>query len=162
MAYRLWALIAESNTFRSLPDICVTAEIISLEHGYALMPITNALAAHLGDNGHLVFDDHFKHLTSGLRVLAKTLSMHGPVAYIEAEFWGPFTKQAANVWWKGHNNFGPVTEEIMKDIRSKFIPHLPLNRVLKELDVPTEDGRDCTDTLRLREHLSTEDWNVER
>jgi hypothetical protein len=69
------------------------------------------------------------------------LSHRGPVAYVEAEYFGGVGEQRATLWRDG------VAEDLPA-----------LNEALRALGVRRTGGRDEFDTIGLGRHRTTQDW----
>ena len=91
---------------------------------------------------------------------ARAVSGLGPVAYVEAEFFGGVGEQAAVVWDRGEAVFGPTAQQFPSDVAAVNVG--PINGALRALGVTAVDGRDEFDSLGLGRHRHVEDWAADR
>jgi hypothetical protein len=81
-----------------------------LEYGLVLLPLTQSLLSEL-DRLHpraISFDrSGFRSLTNAVAVFARELSLNGPVAYVETEYFGGNGDQGAAAWDQGRLIYGP-------------------------------------------------------
>ena len=129
------------------------ARAVPLVPGLSLLPMTEGL---IDDITQLCPTAHpyeeFVHFALPVRDLVSSVSRMGPVAYVEAEYFGGVGYQAAIVFDRGDVAQGPV--------RSSRIG--PINSALRLLGVRAELGKDEFDTVRLGRYRHLEDWtNVE-
>jgi hypothetical protein len=89
----------------------------------------------------------FWKLSGPLRQVIASASHHGPVAYVETDYFGGAGGQAAAVW-RG----GTIWMERRSDGSG------PINEALRLLGVRPTPGEDEFDTLGLGRHRSNEDW----
>jgi hypothetical protein len=83
-------------------------------------------------------------------------SKSGPVAYVEADYFGGTGMQSAIVWDGGELVPGLViTAEVTVDFRPG---RSPISRALRQLGVATDGTVDEFDTIRLGRRRRTEDW----
>ena len=87
---------------------------------------------------------------------ARASSRLGPIAYVEAEFFGGVGEQAAVVWHRGEAVFGPTAQQFPPEVPEVGVG--PINAVLRRLGVTAVDGRDEFDTVGLGRHRHVEAW----
>ncbi|MEV4310841.1 hypothetical protein [Actinocrispum sp. NPDC049592] len=146
--YRLEAIIASDPTLRSLA--ISGAHIVPLDQGLSLLPMTDALFSAI--TGDAKLDGFWKAPTGLGDVLA---ACPGPVAYIEAEFFGGDGMQSAQVWHDGEVVLGPLHQpegEPPDEAGS------PISQALQHLGVSRGDHFDEFDAVGLDRHRETEDW----
>lgn len=147
------ALIAEEQRLRDEMATFQKAIICPLEKGFALVPITDSLAAELklvaseGDPP-LVPD-----MAPGLGSLALRISHGVAVAYISTEYFGGQGGQDAIVWSNGDIIFSPKSEGY-----GDAWPNSAISRALRTVGVIADQGRDEFDTLGLGRHRETHRW----
>ena len=131
-----------------------------------MIPITDQLRQSLDtfDSSHDKADpDKLNYLTPPIAAWAARVSLDGPVAYMEAEFFSGQGFQAAVVWHDRRVIFGPVVTSNEPDDEGKQPPWLPLDhwaidRALRLLGVSAHGAGDEFDALGLGAHRSTEEW----
>ncbi len=101
--------------------------------------------------------DTFEYLTVGLQELLLLASTDGPVAYLEAEFFGGLGTQAAAVWDSAYPATGPVRHdsEVEPDVPATL---WPFNTALRALGVRATETTDEFDVVGLGGYRCTEDW----
>ena len=142
MSYTLQAFIGDfSELEQKLPS---GLTVVSLDQGKALIPLT--------DEVREVYEIPFLPLTNedqveiapSIKAIAERFK--GPIAYIEAEFFGGDGTQASAIW-KGHKLiFGPVVNASA------------INDALWRLGVVKDGHHDEFDALALGTHRDTNDW----
>jgi hypothetical protein len=106
VSYDLQAVIARSEVLSSCADDLPSARLGVLEQGLAIMPMTDDLfdAVTDGSAGALGFWS----LPGGFDGVLARWSVGGPVAYVEAEYFGGVGSQRAAVWAGGGLILGPL------------------------------------------------------
>ncbi|MEU0881995.1 hypothetical protein ABZ345_25560 [Lentzea sp. NPDC005914] len=89
----------------------------------------------------------------GENVLAQW-SLSGPVALVEAEFFGGCGSQQAQVWEHGRRVLGPLVQEEDDPVP----PVSPISLALRRLGVVKGSHHDEFDAVGLGRHRSTSDW----
>ena len=107
MAYELCGLVARPSVLdpavRGLP-----ARVVRLDQGLALVPVTPELTRSAAVIERPVPPESgFWRLTPGVVALLERGSLAGPIAYLEAEYWGRWGRQTAAVWDCGAIALGP-------------------------------------------------------
>lgn len=144
MAYTLQAVITKSGGFpKELP---LSLQIVCLGAGVDMIPLTEEVlesfeipALPLTDEGEIV-------LPETLASFCSMLSEHGPIAYIEAEYFGGAGTQANCLFVSG----ALTTEPLVADNA--------INRALKFLGVNSEEVCDEFDAVGLGQHRDTDSW----
>ncbi|MFF1295862.1 MULTISPECIES: hypothetical protein [unclassified Streptomyces] len=154
MAYDLKAVIAEAESLRRAARDLPAARTASLGQGLALMPLTHALfesVAHGGGGGAL----GFSRLPEPLAKTVAAWSAGGPVAYVEAEYFGGVGEQRAVVWDGGTVVLGPLRAEEGEP----FPPDGgPVSRALRRLGVVAGPGEDEFSAVGLERHRHGGAW----
>jgi hypothetical protein len=97
-------------------------------------------------------------LVERVAVDARAASRLGPIAYVEAEFFGGVGEQASVVWDHGEAVLGPMVQEFSPGAPTAMVG--PINAALRWLGVTALVGRDEFDTLELGRHRHVEDWTA--
>jgi len=164
MAYVLNALIAEPKVLESWPD----AGVVALPQGRVLLPLPNEIwkaNRHSSQpilresDARAASESDFEPPDSREASLAAAgaafewiaarcaeLSLAGPVAYVEAEYFGGAGQQAAALWDRGLLVLGPRLGE-----------H-PIDQVLARLGISRGAAHDEFDALDLGRFRMTDYW----
>jgi len=141
MVHSIAAFVAKRPAIEHVAQALGDAAIYKLEHpDYLVVPVTDdafdALVAAHGDSAPA--GNEFWRLTVGLIDLARECSVHGPIAYVETDYFGGAGVQGAAAWADGEMHFPPTTEE-----------HSVINAALRMIGLNPQDGLDAFDTLGL-------------
>jgi hypothetical protein len=98
--YRLQAVIAAEHVLRDLAGAVEDARIVALGQHLSLLPMTDALFDAVTVAGAPQLDGFWKAPAGFDRAMA-TCSANGPVAYVEAEYFGGTGEQSAVLWDAG-------------------------------------------------------------
>jgi hypothetical protein len=149
MAYTLEAFVLKSAAASEAVKAFPSAVVVPLDQDLSLIPLTDAfsvaLEAHYGAGLEIEFDDLSPLLGSGVQ-WAAAASAAGPVAFLEAEFFGGQGSQAAIGWQAGRITFGPSEA------------NHAINEALRWLGVTPAESLDEFDTVRLGRFRATEEW----
>jgi hypothetical protein len=107
MHYELCGMVATPDVLAGVPVRHPAARLVSLEQGLALVPVTDELVASLPDEGPGPPESGFRRLTGAVLGVLTLISLAGPVAYLEADYWGRSGWQTAAVWYHGTIVLGP-------------------------------------------------------
>src|SRR5690349_8305985 len=107
MAYTLEAVISPVTVLHTVTQEHAGAVIVPLRQGLSLMPMTDELFDALTD-GSRDQPPGFWKLPGGFARVLAAWSHRGPVAYVEADFFGGVGSQCAAAWDGGTVIFGPV------------------------------------------------------
>jgi hypothetical protein len=151
VGYTLEAVIGAPDVLQPIVDRWPDAMIVPLASGLALVPMTDELFDAATDGTTQDAPGFFKLPTGFDRELAGW-SAAGPVAYVEAEFFGGVGSQCAALWEGGRLTLGPMAAD----------EDGPISQVLARLGVSRDGQRDEFDTVGLDRHRHTEDWLPER
>ncbi|MFF7266548.1 hypothetical protein ACFZCL_40675 [Streptomyces sp. NPDC008159] len=140
MSYRLDAAISDFDRLRRWAEGVTGAVVAPLARRLGLLPLTTGFR---GDRPHLLRD----------------LSRGGPVAHVEADFWGGDGDQTAALWRAGVREWGPVHTSDFSGPREDW----PINAALALLGVVpagpgAPDHRDLFAEVGLGRGRDEEDW----
>ncbi|MGW2716810.1 hypothetical protein [Streptomyces sp. NPDC001492] len=154
MGYDLHAVIAEEEVLRSAAQGLPAARLASIGQGLSLMPMTGALFHSLAE-GSGTGTLGFWRLPGGFdKVLAES-SVRGPVAYVEAEYFGGVGEQRAAVWDGGIMVLGPLH---VGEGRPFPPAGSPISQALRRWGVAASDGEDEFSAVGLHRHRHNEAW----
>ncbi|WP_405656257.1 hypothetical protein [Streptomyces sp. RK9] len=153
MGYELHAVIAEGELLRNAARDVAAARLAPLGQGLSLMPMTDALFDAVTDGGP-ARPPGFRRLPGGFDALLATWSAAGPVAYVEAEYFGGVGEQRAAVWDGGTLALGPlrVGEGRLAAAGS------PISQALRRLGVVAGADEDEFAAVGLGRHRDPEAW----
>jgi hypothetical protein len=154
VGYELQAVLAAADLLRAR---AADLPVVPLDHGMALIPMTERLADTLDagapDPGTESLG--FVWLPNGFDRTLADWSAAGPVAYVEADYFGGVGAQRAVVWLRGEIVLGPLGV-------APGQPHgpagSPISRALARLGVSCDGSRDEFDTVGLGRRRETGDW----
>ncbi|MGW2707317.1 hypothetical protein [Streptomyces sp. NPDC001340] len=154
MGYELQAVIAEGEALRGVARDLPAARLASIGQGLALMPMTGALVDSVAD-GSGVGALGFWQLPGGFEKALVGWSAGGPVAYVEAEYFGGVGEQRAAVWDGGAIVLGPLHVEEGQP----FPPAgSPISQALRRLGVVAGACEDEFSAVGLHRHRRSEAW----
>ncbi|MER7667980.1 hypothetical protein ABTY61_05880 [Kitasatospora sp. NPDC096128] len=161
MSYELQALIGMLELLTVAAAEVPTARVVPLAQGLALIPVTPAvLSALQGDaavsraGGGAGFGWH----SAGFELRLAAWSKAGPIACVEAEYFGGSGTQRAAVWSDGRVVLGPLA---IGEFEPAPAEGTPISRALRRLGGYVEPGRaDEFDSVGLGAHRSTAGWAV--
>ncbi|MGW2863616.1 hypothetical protein [Streptomyces sp. NPDC001205] len=154
MGYAVQAVIARDEVLRVAPQEAPEVQAVPLGQGLSLVPMTDELFDEVTDGS----DSRalgFWRLPGGFDTLLARWSTAGPIAYVEAEYFGGVGEQRAAVWADGALVLGPLDEPTKKWL---FRTVSPISQALQRLGVRRSLGEDEFEALGLDRHRSTEDW----
>ncbi|MFE5754546.1 hypothetical protein ACFQ7M_18580 [Streptomyces massasporeus] len=154
MSYDLRAVIADQEVLRITTRDLPAARLASVGQGLALMPMTDALCEAVADGGG---DGAwgFQRFPGGFEKVLAGWSAGGPVAYVEAEYFGGVGEQRAAVWDAGAIVLGPLHVEEGEP----FPPAgSPVSQALRRLGVVTGAAGDEFAAVGLDRHRHNEAW----
>ena len=150
------ALIAKNSELAVSVCRFESAIICPLVQGFALLPITDALAKELAVyplESKVALAKPIGDLSDGLHALAIEISHATPVAYITTYYFGGQGGQDALVWDKGSLRFSPTEQGY-----NQGWPNSPISQALRMIGVVTEKGMDEFDTVNLGKYRETHKW----
>jgi len=144
MAYELKALLAKVQTFKAAD---LRYPVVSLSHGMALLPLTETIIHLIGVKSFPLQDFYQITVDSNLDKLGVSLSLFGPVAFIQANIFGGIGDQASMVWSGG--------KRIRLEVSMKAI-----NNAIEDIDedIWEPSAGDEFDTLDLGRFRYTSEW----
>ncbi|MFF1452169.1 hypothetical protein ACFVYF_29125 [Streptomyces sp. NPDC058274] len=154
MGYELEAVIAAEELLRVASREVPGARVVPLQQGLSLMPITDEVFDAVTD-GSDVGDLGFWKLPGGFETVLARWSSAGPIAYVEAEYFGGVGEQRTAVWADGSLALGPLD----KPEKKRFWRAVsPISQALRRLGARKSLGEDEFDAVGLYRHRSNEDW----
>lgn len=154
MGYELQAVIAGDEVLRVASREVPGSQVVPLRQGLSLMPMTDEVfdAVTDGSDGG---DLGFWRLPGGFGTLLAQWSAAGPIAYVEAEYFGGVGEQRAAVWADGALELGPLDEPTKKRF-SRAVS--PISQALRRLGARRSLGEDEFEAVGLDRHRNNEDW----
>jgi hypothetical protein len=166
MAHQIQAFIGQhSYLHTSLPRFPF-AHLIALPQGFALLPLSGTFVANvgaqLGGELHATYPE-LRMLTAPLAKLGTELSLRGPIAYVETEYFGGYGSQGSVVWDAGSIVFGPLRtgepdEWEFSPIASTALEEGAINQALRYLGVARGTSGDEFAALQLSKCRSNDEW----
>ncbi|QXE36010.1 hypothetical protein KQY30_18875 [Streptomyces sp. GMY02] len=153
MSYELQAVIAKDEVLRCASRDFPAARVVSLGHGMSLMPMTDQLFDASTDGTQSPLG--FWRLPGGFDRRLADWSAAGPVAYVEAEYFGGVGDQRAAVWADGAVVLGPVHVPEGQPFGSAGSP---ISQALRMLGVVADAATDEFAAVGLDRHRHGEDW----
>ncbi|MFE0098874.1 hypothetical protein [Streptomyces sp. NPDC059009] len=160
MSYDLQAVIAGEDLLRSAAAAVPGAQVAALPQGLALMPMTDEVLDSVTDGVGVDAEGAlgFWRLPEGFEKVLADWSLAGPVAYVEAEYFGGAGEQQAAVWADGALELGPV-DESTGDAGNAGRPAVsPISQALRRLGVRTGPGEDEFTAVGLDRHRDNDGW----
>ena len=164
MAHHIQVILAREELIERLVKAWQHAHKLSLPQEFALIPMIRVL---LEDMDELInrqepppYSD-FAHLSASIAEVLSDISHHGPVAYLETEYFGGAGTQSALLFHKQQLQSGPHKTETRWNQELESYQTLPegasaINRVLKELGVRRSETDDEFDSLQLGHYRGNE------
>jgi len=153
--YRLQAVIAADHVLRDLAGAFEDARIVLLTGRLSLLPTTDTLFDAITVARTMPPLDGFWKAPAGFGRAMAACSAHGPVAYVEAEYFGGTGEQSAMVWDAGQVVLGHLH---LAEKASVPAVGTPISQALRRLGVAKGDHQDEFDAVGLGRHRDTEDW----
>jgi hypothetical protein len=141
MVHSIAAFVAKPPVAKIVAEALGGAPVYRLRHAeFLVVPVGDdafdALVAERGASSAV--GNEFWRLTVNLMDLARECSVHGPIAYVETDYFGGAGVQGAAAWVDGEARLPPTVEE-----------HSVVNAALRMIGLRAEDGFDEFDTLGL-------------
>jgi hypothetical protein len=149
--YCIRAVIATDPVLRELASTMPEARIVPLGQNLPLLPVTDALFDALTRAGAPELDGFCK-TSAALGAMTANCSTIGPVAYVEAEYFGGTGSQTAQVWDAGKVVLGPLH---LAEGEPSPATGTPISRALRQLGATKGDHFDEFDAVELGRHR---DW----
>jgi len=154
MGYCLQAVIADEPVLRELAGSIEEAHIVPLGKHLSLLPMTDALFDVVTIAGAPELDG-FWEAPAGFGSALAACSVNGPVAYVEAEFFGGAGTQCAQVWDGGKVVLGPLH---LAEGEPSPAAGSPISQALRQLGTDRGNHFDEFDAVGLGRHRDTQDW----
>lgn len=159
MSYELQALIGTRELLTVAAAEVSTARVVPLAQGLALIPVTSAVLTALQGDGVLRRPGGgagpVRH-ADGFELRLAAWSKAGPIARVEARYFGGGGTQRAAVWADGAVTLGPLT---IGEFEPAPAEGTPISRALRRIGARTEEGRaDEFESVGLGRHRSTGGW----
>ena len=154
MGYDLQAVISREELLRTRTQTLSEAVVTLLGQGLALVPITDAFFDQVAGVPH-GDGPGFWRLPAGFERTLAAWSVQGPVAYVEAEFFGGVGWQRSAVWSDGIVVLGPLRIDEDQQFAAEGSP---ISQALRRLGVVASEGRDEFEAIGLARHRHRDDW----
>jgi hypothetical protein len=154
MAYMLEAVIGPTTVLSVVTQGQAGTVIAPLRQGLSLVPMTDELFDELTD-GSPGRPPGFWKLPGGFDRVLCSWSSHGPIAYVEAEYFGGAGRQCAAVWNSGALVFGPAAIDDGQPVPDAGTP---ISQALARFGVVRGGHHDEFEAAGLSQHRRTEDW----
>ncbi|MEU1284357.1 hypothetical protein [Kitasatospora sp. NPDC005856] len=159
MSYELQALIGTLELLTVAAAEVPAARVVPLAQGLALIPVTSAVLAALQGDGLVCRPGSGagagRH-SDGFELRLAAWSKAGPIARVEARYFGGGGTQNAAVWADGTVALGPLT---IGEFEPAPAEGTPISRALRRIGAHTEEGRtDEFDSVGLGRHRTTGGW----
>ncbi|MGW7636895.1 hypothetical protein [Streptomyces decoyicus] len=154
MGYQLQAVIAGDELLRAASQDLADVGVVPLDQGLSLMPMTNELFDAFTE-GSADGAWGFWRLPGGFGRLLAQWSAAGPVAYVEAEYFGGVGEQQAAVWSDGAVVLGPLHTPEGQPFP---LAGSPIAQALRRLGAAADAAEDEFSAIGLDRHRHTEDW----
>lgn len=153
MGYELQAVIAGDELLRSASRDVPCARVAPLRQGLALMPMTDEVFDAVTD-GSAAGAPGFWRLPGGFERTLALWSAAGPVAYVEAVYFGGVGEQRAAVWADGALAWRSLDSP--KKLFSR--PVSPISQALRRLGARASVGEDEFAAVGLDRHRDNDGW----
>jgi hypothetical protein len=154
MAYTLEAVIGPTVVLSVVTRDQASMVVVPLRQGLSLVPMTDKLFDELTD-GTSERPPGFWKFPGGFDRVLCSWSSYGPIAYVEAEYFGGAGQQCSAVWDSGVLAFGPLLEEEGRPVPDA---ESPISQALARLGVVRDGHHDEFAAAGLSQHRRTEDW----
>jgi hypothetical protein len=154
MSYELRAVIAGQDVLRNVVRELPAARSAPLGQGLSLLPVTDALLAAAG-GGDTTRPLGFWWLPAGFDARLAAWSAAGPVAFVEAEYFGGVGEQRTAVWAGGALVLGPLA---VGEGERFPVGGSPISQALRRLGAVARDGGDEFSAVGLGRHRRSGRW----
>lgn len=155
MGYELQAVIANEWLLEEASTAVAHARVIRLDQGLALLPMVDELFDAITTGADDAAQLGFWKLPGGFADVLARWSIAGPLAYVEADYFGGTGTQTAAVWDAGVLAVGPLH---LAQGHPAAADGTPISQALRRLGVTCHGCDDEFDTVGLGRHRYTEDW----
>lgn len=156
VGYVLQGVIGSAAALQPVAGL-VSAVVVRLGQGLCLLPMTGSLFDEV-TRGDAV-DSRFalcERFPPGFDSLLAGWSRRGPVAYVEADFWGGTGTQFAAVWDAGELVLGPIVDGL--DAPPAVVRRSAISQALRRLGASAHRHIDEFAAVGLDRHRHVEDW----
>lgn len=154
MSYEIQAVIASTDLLRAATADLAHARLAPLQQGLTLLPITNDLLDSVTDQAADQMSGFWR-LPHGFDHTLAAWSHTGPVAYVEAEYFGGTGEQHAAVWHHGNLILSPLHLTASHPFPAEGSP---ISQALRRLGAHTSGEIDEFAAIGLGQHRHVEDW----
>jgi hypothetical protein len=154
VGYDLQAVIGGSELLASAVRDIPAARLAPLVQDLSLMPITAEFFDAVTDGSGSEFPGFWR-LPGGFGAVLASWSEQGPVAYVEAEYFGGVGEQSAVVWDRASIVLGPLT---WPEGQPRPAAGSPISQALRLLGVVAAPGGDEFDAAGMIRHRDTARW----
>jgi hypothetical protein len=154
--YCLQAVVATHRVLSDLVAATVNAQIVPLGQQLSLLPVTDALLKAV-TIASAAQPSGFWKMPAGLDHALAACSANGPVAYLEADYFGGTGSQNAQVWEHGQIVLGPLH---LAEDQPFPADGSPISQALRRIGVDKGHHHDEFDAVGLSRHRETDDWLV--
>jgi hypothetical protein len=153
MGFCLEAVIADEAVLRRLAE---DAPVVPLHGPLSMLPMTDEYFDAVSVPGAHGLEGFWK-APAGFGNSLAACSELGPVAYVEADYFGGVGTQSAQVWHRGTVVLGPL--RLAEGERPPSVGS-PISQALRALGVRRGRHLDEFDAVRLGRYRCTEEWLV--
>ncbi|MGW1783197.1 hypothetical protein ACWCQQ_29275 [Streptomyces sp. NPDC002143] len=154
MSYELRAVIADDDLLRNATREISTARLAPLHQNLSLLPVTDDFFDAVTD-GSSNRPLNFPRMPSGFDLHLALWSSTGPVAYVEAEYFGGAGEQQAALWNNGALVLGPL---LLPEGSAHPAGGSPISQALRSLGVRRAGAYDEFEAAGLGRHRHTAGW----
>lgn len=154
MGYELVAVVAAEALLRTVGENLTGTKVVPIAQGLALLPITGDFFDSVNDP-RVPQEPEFWKLPCGFTTRLATWSKTGPVAYVEADYFGGVGSQSAVVWVNGTTVLGPLH---LAENEPTLIAGSPISQALRQLGVQKTGKSDEFDAAGLGAQRHIADW----
>lgn len=153
MAYTLEAIIGPTTVLQAVAQDRRNTVLVSLHQGLSLVPMTDKLFDELTSGPGQ--PSGFWKMPGGFDRVLASWSSQGPIAYVEAEYFGGVGGQCAAAWNNGTLIFGPLAIS-----EGQPVPEdgTPISQALALLGIVRDGYHDEFEAAGLGQHRRTDDW----
>jgi hypothetical protein len=158
IGYQLEAIVTPSSVARVVAAALPGTRPVELGSGLALVPLVPEAVAILSPGDERIISLLMNEpLPDGLTDLLRHSSETGPIAYVEAEYFGRVGQQASILCERGEVVLGPLLDPPEPGPPPTHETG-PINRVLRRMGVQRSPELDEFATIGLGRRRDTEDW----
>lgn len=162
MGHCLRAIIGPRSTVLAFAGRWSRADLVPLPQDFAFVPLSPALHEDIVEltavEGPSNFSEFLELSIAAVQAIAQD-SQHGPLGYIETDYFGGIGSQSAAIWERGQLTFGPLKQTVNwsgdEYVRTPT-GQGPINQALARMGAWPRRGMDLFDTLGLGKYRSVE------